>query len=153
MRPSLLIFHFFYNVNTAVLSAITNVKFSQKKRRPGFTLGFKFSIVLNYDNMAFNEGVSHIFLQLLLNFRFFLVSDNLEKFRDKDGVLNISVFIDRSKRSIFQTFWKPDCCPDFLFSHISTFFQVFFLFRHRVTFLSIVNFINLYLTSKNRRTF
>ena len=28
--------------------------------------------------------------------------------------------INNLKRSIFQTFWKPDCCPDFLFLELET---------------------------------
>ena len=26
----------------------------------------------------------------------------------------------KCKRAIFQTFWKPDCCPDFLFLELET---------------------------------
>ena len=42
--------------------------------------------------------------------------DSSDNFRNYNNVW----LFDKSERSIFQTFWKPDCCPDFLFLELET---------------------------------
>ena len=58
----------------------------------------------------------------------------------KKSQKKLLIFRFRKERSIFQTFWKPDCCPNFLFFELETSnFSYLLIFWFPLTVQSFIN--------------